>query len=164
MLFTLQIPLNALLIAGCVSHTWIPFTPSCCMHALLHMNRSDCSENYFEIYDNPDCTGFMATRRRRCSDPGHPFYSFSNVACVRYHSGAPGGSQDLTGLKIAFAADDENECFFPRICEHVCVNTPGGYHCTCPEGYFLSADGSSCFGKCCRLHECSSPLPFTPPP
>nr|XP_054760703.1 neurogenic locus notch homolog protein 2-like [Lytechinus pictus] len=30
-------------------------------------------------------------------------------------------------------------------CSHSCVNTPGGYYCTCPPGYTLSPDGHTCF-------------------
>ena len=29
-------------------------------------------------------------------------------------------------------------------CYHICVNTPGGYHCSCNSGYWLDRDGHSC--------------------
>uniref|UniRef100_A0A667YCG8 Fibulin 7 n=1 Tax=Myripristis murdjan TaxID=586833 RepID=A0A667YCG8_9TELE len=31
-----------------------------------------------------------------------------------------------------------------RLCLHSCVNTPGGYRCTCPAGYNVTRDGRSC--------------------
>ncbi|CAF99539.1 unnamed protein product, partial [Tetraodon nigroviridis] len=31
-----------------------------------------------------------------------------------------------------------------RLCLHACVNTPGGYRCSCPAGYNLTRDGRSC--------------------
>lgn len=33
-----------------------------------------------------------------------------------------------------------------RLCLHACVNTPGGYRCSCPAGYNLSRDGRGCKG------------------
>ncbi|XP_034045233.1 fibulin-7 isoform X2 [Thalassophryne amazonica] len=31
-----------------------------------------------------------------------------------------------------------------RLCLHTCVNTPGGYRCSCPNGYNVTPDGRSC--------------------
>ncbi|CAB1339349.1 unnamed protein product [Coregonus sp. 'balchen'] len=31
-----------------------------------------------------------------------------------------------------------------RLCLHACVNTPGGYRCTCPAGYNVTRDGRNC--------------------
>ncbi|KAL0168555.1 hypothetical protein M9458_036777, partial [Cirrhinus mrigala] len=31
-----------------------------------------------------------------------------------------------------------------RLCLHACVNTAGGYRCTCPAGYNLTRDGRNC--------------------
>lgn len=41
---------------------------------------------------------------------------------------------------------DVNECIVTDMspCSVQCVNTFGSYHCTCPAGYQLGADGRSC--------------------
>ncbi|XP_051512425.1 fibulin-7 isoform X2 [Myxocyprinus asiaticus] len=39
-----------------------------------------------------------------------------------------------------------------RLCLHSCVNTPGGYRCTCPAGYIVTQDGRSCKD----IDECST--------
>uniref|UniRef100_A0A3Q3WST1 Fibulin 7 n=1 Tax=Mola mola TaxID=94237 RepID=A0A3Q3WST1_MOLML len=31
-----------------------------------------------------------------------------------------------------------------KLCLHACVNTPGGYRCSCPAGYNVTRDGRSC--------------------
>lgn len=33
-----------------------------------------------------------------------------------------------------------------KLCLHACVNTPGGYRCSCPAGYNVTRDGRSCKG------------------
>ncbi|XP_054856624.1 fibulin-7-like [Eublepharis macularius] len=45
-----------------------------------------------------------------------------------------------------------------RICLHECVNVPGSYRCTCPEGYQLHTDKSTCtdVDECAEnQHNCS---------
>ncbi|XP_056322954.1 fibulin-7 [Danio aesculapii] len=39
-----------------------------------------------------------------------------------------------------------------RLCLHTCVNTAGGYRCSCPTGYNLTRDGRNCKD----IDECSS--------
>ena len=34
-------------------------------------------------------------------------------------------------------------------CSHYCSNTPGSFVCSCREGFYLSADGRTCFGRHC---------------
>ncbi|KAM6937930.1 fibulin-7-like [Xenentodon cancila] len=46
-----------------------------------------------------------------------------------------------------------------RRCIHQCVNTPGSFHCVCPPGYSLAADGRSCtdVDECeTRMHNCKA--------
>lgn len=39
---------------------------------------------------------------------------------------------------------DINECS-DSVCEQICDNLPGSFQCRCQPGYFLAADGVSCF-------------------
>ncbi|KAL1443020.1 hypothetical protein MTO96_000916 [Rhipicephalus appendiculatus] len=44
-----------------------------------------------------------------------------------------------------FCQYDVDECLIGRHnCSHVCVNVPGSYKCSCPEGMTLSDDGVTC--------------------
>lgn len=58
----------------------------------------------------------------------------------------------LLSASLCLSAD-VNECEVYKadssglLCAHVCVNIPGSYHCSCPSGYKLLADGRSCEGK-----------------
>lgn len=57
----------------------------------------------------------------------------------------------LLYLCVLFPSDiDECELFHNgqagRLCLHACVNTPGGYRCSCPAGYNVTRDGRSCKG------------------
>ena len=36
---------------------------------------------------------------------------------------------------------DIDECLQDS-CDHICINSPGSYTCTCRSGYMLDADGS----------------------
>ncbi|XP_060781339.1 fibulin-7 isoform X5 [Neoarius graeffei] len=58
---------------------------------------------------------------------------------------------------------DVNECEVYKtnsglLCAHTCANIPGSYHCSCPSGYKLLADGRSCedVDECLtQQHNCS---------
>lgn len=40
---------------------------------------------------------------------------------------------------------DVNECeHSPSPCQHICKNTEGSYICSCPPGYLLNPDGTTC--------------------
>ncbi len=55
-----------------------------------------------------------------------------------------------TLLFIFFLDIDECKLFHNgpagRLCLHVCVNTAGGYRCSCPAGYNVTPDGRNCKG------------------
>ncbi|CAL9695208.1 unnamed protein product [Knipowitschia caucasica] len=87
------------------------------------------------------CTHFLGSTRCTC-DVGFTISGRDNNICT-----------------------DIDECLlFPlgqpgRLCVHQCINTPGSFHCFCPQGYDLSTDGRSCsdIDECeSRLHNCSS--------
>ncbi|XP_055078646.1 fibulin-7 [Periophthalmus magnuspinnatus] len=87
------------------------------------------------------CTHFLGSTRCTC-DVGFTISGRDNNICT-----------------------DIDECLlFPlgqpgRLCVHQCVNTPGSFHCYCPRGYDLSADGRSCsdIDECeTRMHNCTA--------
>ena len=43
---------------------------------------------------------------------------------------------------------DKDECLDPKTCGQKCNNLPGGYQCSCLDGYLLGPDSSSCIGRC----------------
>lgn len=47
---------------------------------------------------------------------------------------------------------DIDECRSGRVCQFGCVNTPGSYYCTCPEGYTLRTNGRTCEGRWLTIH------------
>ena len=54
---------------------------------------------------------------------------------------------DLTVIKFE-SLSDINECLEDiDTCEHDCINTEGGYNCTCDDGYI--SVGSNCSGMYC---------------
>ena len=47
---------------------------------------------------------------------------------------------------------DINECLDHNGgCNHMCINTPGSYYCSCNSGYELQADKHNCTGICKTL-------------
>ncbi|XP_053283701.1 fibulin-7-like [Pleuronectes platessa] len=86
------------------------------------------------------CTHFLGSTRCTC-DVGFTISGRDNNICT-----------------------DIDECrLFPlgqpgRLCVHQCVNTPGSFHCFCPAGYDLAADGRSCrdIDECeNHIHNCT---------
>ena len=51
---------------------------------------------------------------------------------------------------------DINECSYSRGgCAQLCNNFPGGYNCSCLQGYALQSDKKSCQGTCvCNSVQC----------
>ena len=56
--------------------------------------------------------------------------------------------------EVVYAADI-NECTAARPpCSGIadCVNTPGSFQCSCPAGYKLAENGTTCRGQWCDSH------------
>eukprot|EP00057_Strongylocentrotus_purpuratus_P026881 XP_011681355.1 PREDICTED: multiple epidermal growth factor-like domains protein 6 [Strongylocentrotus purpuratus] len=70
----------------------------------------------------------------------------NNGTCINRRCVCPPGFQGST------CQYDVNECIVTDMspCSVQCVNTFGSYHCTCPAGYQLGADGRSCTLPCGR--------------
>ncbi|XP_071237623.1 fibulin-7-like [Salvelinus alpinus] len=86
------------------------------------------------------CTQVQGTTHCTC-DPGYTISGRDSTTC-----------KDI----------DECELFHMgqagRLCLHACVNTPGGYRCTCPAGYNVTRDGRNCkdIDECAtRLNNCT---------
>ena len=76
-----------------------------------------------------------------------PYYTSYNKAHIEYRSGLLSSKDPSKGFSMSFISVDINECEEGAKCSQKCINTPGSYVCTCNPGYFLSADGHTCFGK-----------------
>ncbi|XP_062375256.1 fibulin-7 isoform X1 [Sardina pilchardus] len=70
----------------------------------------------------------------------------------------------MSGTSDNSICQDVNECEVYKserggqLCVHACVNVPGSYRCSCPEGYRLLPDGRSCedVDECLtQQHNCS---------
>ena len=48
---------------------------------------------------------------------------------------------------IFFIMADVNECSPSHDCEQICINSNGGFNCSCTALYVLAKDGRSCEGN-----------------
>merc|ERR1712119_270084 len=64
----------------------------------------------------------------------------------------PAGFEKIEITPTKFRCEDIDECsqVYP-MCQHECVNLPGSYECTCPEGYEL-VSGT----RCSDVNECAT--------
>ncbi|KAK2091415.1 Fibulin-2 [Saguinus oedipus] len=54
-------------------------------------------------------------------------------------------------LPNSLPGDDQDECLLlpGELCQHLCINTVGSYHCACFPGFSLQDDGRTCHpGEC----------------
>ena len=51
-----------------------------------------------------------------------------------------------TELPNSLPGDDQDECLLlpGELCQHLCINTVGSYHCACFPGFSLQDDGRTC--------------------
>lgn len=49
-------------------------------------------------------------------------------------------------LPNSLPGDDQDECLLlpGELCQHLCINTVGSYHCACFPGFSLQGDGRTC--------------------
>ncbi|KAK0404392.1 hypothetical protein QR680_017436 [Steinernema hermaphroditum] len=64
---------------------------------------------------------------------------------------APSGGDCPPGFHwTGFVCEDVDECAFDAPCQFDCLNTPGSFSCSCPDGYVLDDSG-----KCTDVDECA---------
>ncbi|KAL2082992.1 hypothetical protein ACEWY4_020765 [Coilia grayii] len=92
------------------------------------------------------------SRRPRCAKVDHAQHCSCDAG---FH---------MSGTSDNSICQDVNECEVYKterggqLCVYACVNVPGSYHCSCPQGYRLLSDGRSCedVDECLtQQHNCS---------
>lgn len=59
----------------------------------------------------------------------------------------------LPHILFSFSIPDINECVLNlHDCQHICINTLGGYECGCHPGFQLNVDKRSCDGEVSNLY------------
>ncbi|XP_029951629.1 fibulin-7-like [Salarias fasciatus] len=101
------------------------------------------------------------------SSSSHPSESVRPSHCTHFL----GSTRCTCDVGFTISGRDNNICkdidechLFPlsqpgRLCLHRCVNTPGSFHCLCPDGYHMAGDGRSCtdINECqTRMHNCTA--------
>lgn len=104
------------------------------------------------------CTVTQGTTHCTC-EPGYTISGRDSGTCTGKHNSCYWNTcwylmsqwQKLTVCALITSDIDECELFHNgqggRLCLHACVNTPGGYRCSCPAGYNSTKDGRSCKGE-----------------
>lgn len=82
-----------------------------------------CNPGYQLGSDNTTCQGRKKNTRKKTKFLWYVFF------CVHVHV-------------------DVNECLEESACSHGCLNTDGGFKCSCPNGLFIGPDRRNCIGKC----------------
>ncbi|KAK7092483.1 hypothetical protein V1264_008221 [Littorina saxatilis] len=103
----------------------------------------NCECNYYGYRLNTD--------RATCSQVYEPCAEVENLSCDH------GCTQDDTDIAVCFCrsgytlnsdkqtCQDVNECQdVSKKCSHTCINTAGGFTCSCPSGMVLANDGKTC--------------------
>jgi tolkin protein len=107
-------------------------------------NHDTCVYDYVEVRDG--------------SDPGSPLLgkfcgyripqdvrSSSNLLYVKFVSD---GSVQKEGFAATFVKEHDECQSEDHGCEHICINTVGGYRCECKIGFELNQDGRTCEDAC----------------
>uniref|UniRef100_A0A8C7CVX3 Fibulin 7 n=1 Tax=Oncorhynchus kisutch TaxID=8019 RepID=A0A8C7CVX3_ONCKI len=97
-----------------------------------------CQESLTWSGQQPTCSNINECASSPCLNGGTCVDEMNQFSCTCTKGWAGATCQNI----------DECEFFHMgqagRLCLHACVNSPGGYRCTCPAGYNLTRDGRNC--------------------
>lgn len=102
-------------------------------HLSAYNSQRDVTICFFVIFDCPHATKIKREKHlcKRTPLLCYEMCFFTQIACL--------------------CLPDIDECALPtggHICSYRCHNSPGSFHCTCPEtGYTLAPNGRSCQGE-----------------
>uniref|UniRef100_A0A8C7TIQ0 Uncharacterized protein n=1 Tax=Oncorhynchus mykiss TaxID=8022 RepID=A0A8C7TIQ0_ONCMY len=111
-----------------------------------------CQESLTWSGQQPTCSNINECGSSPCLNGGTCVDEMNQFSCTctKGWAGATCQSpQECTALNCFFGIEQLT---------HACVNTPGGYRCTCPAGYNVTRDGRNCkdIDECAsRLNNCT---------
>uniref|UniRef100_A0A7N8WVV0 Fibulin-7-like n=1 Tax=Mastacembelus armatus TaxID=205130 RepID=A0A7N8WVV0_9TELE len=103
-----------------------------------------CQENLIWSGQQPTCRDINECASSPCLNGGTCMDEVNQFSCV-CAKGWAGATCQMHSMNT-----DTYECELfhngqaGRLCLHACVNTAGGYRCSCPVGYDVTQDGRSC--------------------
>ena len=103
-------------------------------------DRKECQGNTYRLYKE-----HIYTASNIMQSSTQPFI-YNSVKCIYYPT---------TLIKISSLDIDECEDYeyhstkrhYNSLCDQLCVNTYGSYHCDCKDGYVIGDDGRTCHGN-----------------
>ncbi|XP_016057312.1 PREDICTED: fibulin-7 [Miniopterus natalensis] len=102
-----------------------------------------CLPNGTWTGEQPQCRDTSECSSRPCQHGETCLEGVNQYTCIC--------TSGRTGSHCQYQAQiDVNECElykrrgYSRLCMHICVNTPGSYHCTCPSGYRMLPNKRTC--------------------
>ncbi|KAI6653226.1 RNA-binding protein 34-like isoform X1 [Oopsacas minuta] len=100
--------------------------------------------NGLEVVDGHQIFGY--SHGNYCGDfSDYTFLATHNYMLVKMHvSDRSAGAQ----FTAEFVANDIDDCrLYGTLCQNGCLNLPGGFTCLCNDGYYVSRNNRTCFGK-----------------
>ncbi|XP_068699575.1 mannan-binding lectin serine protease 2-like [Montipora foliosa] len=92
--------------------------------------------------------GSMRTTSKHRKLPSKYSVSPTNECVFTFHSDYS-NEEPYHGFMAHYSAVDNDECNYDKgDCDHYCHNYPGGYYCSCRNGYKMQPDGRSCHVVC----------------